>query len=90
MTAAWPERRAASHSSGGTPSAAISPTEFQYANGSRSRAYVSSAASEAGNTLVSSAHTQTSTQPPATPASTAAQRCGTSRASAIPPANTDT
>ena len=29
LTAAWPERRAASHSIGGTPSAAISPTEFQ-------------------------------------------------------------
>ena len=38
LTAAWPVRRAASHSIGGTPSAAIRPTEFQYANGSRSRA----------------------------------------------------
>ena len=29
LTAAWPERRAASHSSGGTPSAAVRPTLFQ-------------------------------------------------------------
>ncbi len=29
LIAAWPERRAASHSSGGTPIAAIRPTEFQ-------------------------------------------------------------
>ena len=29
LTAAWPERRAASHRSGGMPSAAVSPTLFQ-------------------------------------------------------------
>ena len=29
LAAGLPERRAASHSSGGTPSAAISPTAFQ-------------------------------------------------------------
>ena len=38
LAAAWPARRAASHSIGGIPSAAIRPTEFQYANGSRRRA----------------------------------------------------
>ena len=38
LTAACPARRAASHSIGSIPTAAIRPTEFQYANGSRSRA----------------------------------------------------
>ncbi len=88
FAAAWPDRRAASHSIGGTPSAAIRPTEFQYANGSRSRAYVSSGASAAGKTLVSSAHAQTSRQPAPTPTTIPAQRSGSRRASATPPANT--
>ena len=53
LTAAWPERRAASHSSGGTPSAAARPTLFQYSNGGRRRANSASAASQAGKTFVS-------------------------------------
>ena len=44
----------------GPPSAAVSPTLFQYSNGARRRASVSSGASAPGKTLVSSAHTHTS------------------------------
>ncbi len=62
-----PERRAASHSSGGTETAAISPTLFQYSNGARRRASSSSEASAAGKILVRSAHAQTTTVPAITP-----------------------
>ena len=88
MAAACPDRRAASHNIGGTPSAAIRPTEFQYANGSRSRAYVSSAASDAGKTLVNSAQVLMSRQPAPMPMTMPGQRPGSSRTSAMPAANT--